>query len=171
MNVRIICATNKDLREACKSRLFREDLYYRLATITLVVPPLRERREDIIPLARHFVRFLSSGTRSLSAATEDRLQSYNWPGNVRELRAAIEQGIIFSAGNVIQPDELGLQGDSPVNSNQAMQSLAEAEQRHILQILESLNGNKSEAAKVLRMARSTLVIKLQSYEKDTQEMP
>jgi two-component system response regulator HydG len=169
VNVRIVCATNKDLREACKTREFREDLYYRLATVTLVVPPLRERREDIIPLARHFVRFLSSGTRSLSAATEDRLQSHNWPGNVRELRAAIEHGIIFSAGNEIQPEELGLQENMEGNTDQAPQSLAEAEQRHILQVMERLNGNKTEAAKVLQVARSTLLVKLQSYEKDAQD--
>ena len=167
VNVRIICATNKDLREGCKTRAFREDLYYRLATVTLVVPPLRERREDIIPLARHFVHFLSSGTRRLSAATEDRLQSYNWPGNVRELRAAIEQGIIFSAGNEIQPDELGLNGNSPGQPNQSLQSLAEAEKRHILQIMETVNGNKTEAAKVLQLSRSTLMIKLHAYEKDS----
>ena len=170
VNVRIICATNKDLREACKTRAFREDLYYRLATVTLVVPPLRERREDIIPLARHFVRFLSGGTRSIGAATEDCLQSYSWPGNVRELRAAIEHGIIFSAGNVIQPDELGLHGQSVVKSGgHALHSLAEAEQRHILHVMESVNGNKSEAAKILQMARSTLVIKLQSYENASPE--
>jgi two-component system response regulator HydG len=165
VNVRIICATNKDLRESCKTHAFREDLYYRLATVTLNVPPLRERREDIIPLARYFVRFLSSGTRSLSAEAEDRLQNYNWPGNVRELRSAIEQGIIFSAGNEIQPDELGLQGQSSDPSAHAPQSLADAERRHILQILHSVNGNKTEAAKVLKMARSTLLVKLQSYEK------
>ena len=166
VNVRVICATNKDLREACKTRTFREDLFYRLCTVTLVVPPLRERREDIVPLARHFVRSLSSGTRSLNAATEDRLQSYNWPGNVRELRAAIEQGIIFSAGNVIQPDELGLQGGSPRQSSHTIQSLAEAERRHIMHVMESVNGNKTEAAKVLQMARSTLLVKLQSYERE-----
>lgn len=166
VNVRIICATNKDLRELCKTRVFREDLYYRLATVTLNVPPLRERREDIIPLARYFVRFLSSGTRTLSAAAEDRLQNYNFPGNVRELRSAIEQGIIFSAGNEIQPDELGLQGQLPEHASQAPQSLAEAEQRHIMQILQSVNGNKTEAAKILKMARSTLLVKLQSYERN-----
>ena len=171
VNVRIICATNKDLREACKTRAFREDLYYRMATVTLVVPPLRERREDIVPLARHFVRFLSSGTRTLSAAAEDRLQSYHWPGNVRELRAAIEQGIIFSAGNEIQPDELGLDGTAPGHLSPTLQSLAEAEKRHILQVMESVNGNKSEAAKVLQLARSTLLIKLQSFEKDVQANP
>jgi DNA-binding NtrC family response regulator len=165
VNVRIICATNKDLRESCRNHSFREDLYYRLATVTIQVPPLRERIEDIIPLARYFVRFLSSGTRTLSAASEDRLQNYNWPGNVRELRSAIEQGIIFSAGNEIQPDELGLQGQLPEHSS-ASQSLADAERRHILQVLHTVNGNKTEAARVLKMARSTLLVKLQSYEKN-----
>jgi two-component system response regulator HydG len=165
VNVRIICATNKDLRESCKVHAFREDLYYRLATVTLNVPPLRERHEDIIPLARYFVRFLSSGTRTLSPAAEDRLQNYNWPGNVRELRSAIEQGIIFSAGNEIRPDELGIQGSSEQPSNQS-QSLADAERRHILHVLQSVSGNKTEAARVLQMARSTLLVKLQTYDRE-----
>jgi len=166
VNVRIICATNKNLREACRTQAFREDLYYRLATVTLTVPPLRERREDIIPLARYFVRSLSGGTRSLSGAAEVRLQNNSWPGNVRELRSAIEQGIIFSAGNEIQPDELELQSILE-NPNEAPLSLAEAEKRQILQIMQRVNGNRTEAAKILKVARSTLLIKLHEYEKES----
>ena len=88
VNVRIVCATNKDLRECCKAEDFREDLYYRLATVTLTVPPLRERREDIAPLARYFVRVSSNGARSLTPRVRGSLRQYDWPGNVRELRIA-----------------------------------------------------------------------------------
>ncbi|HYG75083.1 MAG TPA: sigma 54-interacting transcriptional regulator [Planctomycetota bacterium] len=163
VNVRIVCATNKDLRECCKNHTFREDLYYRLATVTLTVPPLRERREDIVPLARYFVTVSSNGARTLTPAAEERLKSYNWHGNVRELRSIIEQAVIFAAGNEIHPDELNL----PTSAGEielGSQRLEDIERRHILQVLQSCNNNKTEAAKVLGLARSTLVLKLQSYQ-------
>jgi two-component system response regulator HydG len=162
VDVRIVCATNKDLREAFKNKEFREDLYYRLATVTLTVPPLRERREDVLSLARHFVRLFSGGARALTPAAEQALVAYDWPGNVRELRAIIEQSVIFAAGNEIHPDELNLPGGSG-HIDLASQSLADVERRHILQVLQQVGGNKTEAAKVLGLARSTLVLKLQSY--------
>ena len=163
VNVRLVCATNKDLRECCKAHTFREDLYYRLATVTLTVPPLRERREDIIPLARYFVRVSSNDARSLTPPAEERLRAYDWAGNVRELRSLMEQAVIFAGGNEIHPDELNL----PTTSGQidlASQALAEVERRHILQVLQNVGGNKTEAARQLGLARSTLVLKLQSYQ-------
>jgi two-component system response regulator HydG len=162
VNVRIICATNRDLLECCTNREFREDLYYRLATVTLTVPPLRDRREDIVPLARHFVRAFSDGLRNLTKAAEDRLVVYQWPGNVRELRSIMEQAVIFAAGSEINADEINLPG-AGARINLAPQSLAEAERRHILSVLASVNGNKTEAAKALGLARSTLLVKLNSY--------
>jgi transcriptional regulator with GAF, ATPase, and Fis domain len=163
VDIRIVCATNKDLRECCTRREFREDLFYRLATVSLSVPPLRERREDIVSLARHFVRALSDGLRTLTPAAEERLQSYAWPGNVRELRSVLEEAVIFSARNHIDVDDINFPSSGTVNINLSGGSLAEAEKRHILQVLESVGGNKSEAAKILMMARSTLLIKLNSY--------
>ena len=165
VNVRIVCATNRDLRECLKTREFREDLFYRLATVTLTLPPLRERKDDIVPLARHFVRLLSGGTRSLAAAAEERLLGWEWPGNVRELRSSMEQAVIFAGGNEIQPDDLSLPGSHNGRIDLSPQSLAEVERRHILQVLGNASGNKTEAAKILGLARSTLVLKLQSYEK------
>jgi transcriptional regulator with GAF, ATPase, and Fis domain len=162
VNVRIVCATNRDLLECCTNREFREDLYYRLATVTLTVPPLRERREDIVPLARHFVRAFSDGLRSLTKAAEDKLLVYSWPGNVRELRSIMEQAVIFAAGSEINADEINLPG-AGTRINLTPQSLAEAERRHILNVLASVNGNKTEAAKALGLARSTLLVKLNSY--------
>ena len=164
VSIRLICATNKNLLECCKNRKFRDDLYYRLATVTLTVPPLRERREDIIPLARHFARLLSDGTRTLAANAEEVLQHYDWPGNVRELRSVIEEGVIFSARNEIDAAELGLNARSvPTNGGAPSVALAIAERGHILKVLQSVNGNKAEAAKLLEVARSTLLLKLKSY--------
>ena len=165
VDVRVVSATNKDLREACKNKQFREDLFYRLATVTLNVPALRERLEDVALLARHFVRLFSSGARSLTPAAEQRLLTYQWPGNVRELRAIMEQAVIFSAGSEISADELNLPSTGTSKIDLSAQSLAEVERRHILHTLQQASGNKTEAAKVLGLARSTLLLKLQSYGK------
>lgn len=163
-SARIVCAANKDLREGFKNRDFREDLYYRIAIVTLTVPPLRERREDIVPLARYFTNLLSQGTRALSSAAEDRLRAYAWPGNVRELRSIVEQAVIFSAGQEIHADELNLPSNSNGQIALAPQSMADVERRHILQVLQSVQGNKSEAARILGLARSTLKLKLQAFQ-------
>ena len=162
VDVRLVCATNKDLRECLKTKEFREDLFYRIATVTLTVPPLRERREDVIPLARYFVQHFSGGARVLTPAAEERLLAYSWPGNVRELRSVIEQSIIFAAADEIQPDELNLPSKSD-HIDLSSQLLADVERRHILNVLQNAGGNKTEAARILGLARSTLVLKLQSY--------
>ncbi|MBI3827972.1 MAG: sigma 54-interacting transcriptional regulator [Planctomycetes bacterium] len=161
VDVRIVSATNKDLREAIREKAFREDLFYRVGTVSLTVPPLRERKEDIAPLARHFCKTLSGGARVLTPEAEQKLLGYDWPGNVRELRAVVEQAVIFAAGSEIQPDELNLA--TPESVALGAQSLVEAERRHILQVLRDCNGNKTECAKQLAIARSTLVVKLKSY--------
>jgi two-component system NtrC family response regulator len=161
---RIICATNKDLRERCKNNEFREDLYYRLVTVVLSVPPLRERKEDIIPLARHFVGLASKWSRTLSSEAEERLLQHDWPGNVRELRSLMEQAVIFSAANEIQAGELSfpeLIGKETVRTSQL---LADVERQHILEVLRSCDGNKTEAAQLLGLARSTLMLKLKCYQ-------
>ena len=160
---RIICASNKDLRECIKTKEFREDLYYRVATVVLNVPPLRERREDIIPLARHFVGLASKGSLSLSPQAEERLLTYQWPGNVRELRSMMEQAVIFTDGNEIQPDELAF-SVSTISIDDSSESLADVEMHHILKVMKKYNQNKSDAAKALKMARSTLMLKLKSFE-------
>ena len=164
VNARVISATNKDLRECIEKHEFREDLYYRLATVVLTVPPLRERREDIIPLARHFIGLASKWSRSLTPEAEERLRAYSWPGNVRELRSLMEQAVIFAMGNEILADELNF----PVmtgNEEATSHSLSSIEQRHILQVLKDCKGNKTDAAKLLGLARSTLVLKVQGFAK------
>ncbi len=163
VNPRIVCATNKELRECVKEKLFREDLFYRVATVVLHVPPLRERREDIMPLARHFVGLASKWSRTLSDRAEDVLLAYSWPGNVRELRSLMEQAVIFAIGSEIQANELTF----PMSQGMAestSQSLADVERRYILKVMQSTNQNKSDAAKILKLARSTLLLKLRSFE-------
>lgn len=163
VNVRLVSATNKDLREACKDKSFREDLFFRISTVILEVPPLRERKEDIVALSRHFTETLSGRTRVLSEVAEAKLQTYHWPGNVRELLSVLEQAIIFSAGTEITPDDLNLPMASGDRIELTGDSLQEVERRHILQVLQRANGNKTEAAKVLGLARSTLVLKLKAW--------
>ncbi|MCK6470467.1 MAG: sigma 54-interacting transcriptional regulator [Planctomycetes bacterium] len=163
VDVRIVCASNRNLAAATRDGAFREDLYYRMATVTLDVPPLRERTEDILPLARYFVELLGGGARALAPTAEARLLEHTWPGNVRELRSVLEQAVIFAAGREIQADELGLESGVRGAIALGTDSLAAVERRHILQVLERLGGNKSEAAKVLGLARSTLNLKLKSY--------
>jgi len=156
---RIVCATNKDLLACIKAHEFRDDLYYRVATVMVAVPPLRQRREDIVPLARHFVGMASKLSHTLSPEAEERLMKYDWPGNVRELRSLMEQAVIFAIGNVIQADELGFPQKHSIEDPNS-QLLEAVERRHILEVLKNCDGNKTVAAKVLGLARSTLVLKL-----------
>jgi DNA-binding NtrC family response regulator len=162
VDVRLVCATNRDLQVAMQRKEFREDLYFRIGTVRLELPPLRERKEDILPLAKHFVRQLSDGGRTLAESAERRLLVHSWPGNIRELRGCIEQAVIFAAGSAIEDDELGISG-SGQQINLSPDALADVERRHITAILNRVNGNKTEAALLLGIARSTLVVKLKSY--------
>ena len=168
VNVRLISATNRDLREACKDKSFREDLFFRISTVILEVPPLRNRKEDTQALARAFVSTLSNGTRTLSAAAEAKLLAYQWPGNVRELLSVLEQAVIFCASNEITPDDLNLSMNSGERIQLNADALDEVERRHCLQVLQRVNGNKTEAAKVLGLARSTLVLKLKAWAQESE---
>lgn len=163
---RIVCASNKDLRECIAAKTFREDLFYRVATITLNVPPLRERREDILPLARHFLNSESKASHTLSPAAERALVAYNWPGNVRELRALIDQALIFTERKEIQPEELNIPSVSNLPDERS-DSLRDVEMRHILSVMKKCYQNKTDAARILKIARSTLLLKLQAYQNQT----
>src|SRR5580698_10599518 len=105
-NARILAATNRNLEEEVKAGRFREDLYYRLNVVELNIPPLRERREDILPLARQIIADLTKGRARLSSAVADSLERYSWPGNVRELRNAMERSALLSSGDLILPEHL-----------------------------------------------------------------
>jgi len=148
---------------------FREDLYYRLGVIEIEVPPLRERKEDILPLARYFVRRLSQKLRlpklRLDASALDRLQKYAWPGNVRELENALERAAVLSKDGMIRQEDLPrvVVRDGPppdLVSASVGRSLAEVEQEYIRAVLESTGGNRTQAAKTLDISPTTLWRKL-----------
>ncbi len=171
VDVRIIAATNKDLSELARARSFREDLFYRLNVINLAVPPLRERREDIAPLARHFLEIFSKkNTKDIKGFTPqamDRLIRYPWPGNVRELMNTIESAVVLSSAQYLQEEDLALVYPSrpPGEPAEPMAglSLDEVERTAILAVLSSVGGNKSEASRKLGITRATLHKKLKRY--------
>lgn len=171
-DARIIAATNRDLEEEVRKGNFREDLYYRLNVVTVHVPPLRERGEDVSLLVQFFVeKFAVKNRREVTGITPECMQllaSYQWPGNVRELENAIERGVILMRGEQLTEKSLPLsiqkQGaESKVAAVQGA-SLEEVEKQQILKTLEETGGNKSEAARRLGITRKTLQNKLQKYD-------
>jgi DNA-binding NtrC family response regulator len=172
VDVRIIAATNKDLLNLVKKDEFREDLYYRLNVITIDIPPLRERVEDILLLVHNFsVKFakeLEKPTPRLSENALQVLKSYDWPGNVRELENIIQRLVVMTEGDVIDvPDLPSLMRFSALRGVSPNRTLAEAEVEHILCVLSSVDGNKTHAAKILGITRKTLREKLNKIKSPT----
>ena len=166
VDMRLVAATNRDLAEAIRSGDFRQDLYYRINTITVELPPLRERREDIRPLAEHFVeRNVAYGRRRLSAETLARLEAYDWPGNVRELQHAIERAVILANEDEIQPGDLPpeLRGTAARPGNQPAGSLEDMERQHIIATLRQVSGHRGKAATLLGIDPKTLYRKILGY--------
>lgn len=175
VDVRLIAATNKDLLREIEAGRFRDDLYYRLNVVTLTVPPLRERREDIPLLAQHFSMLFSEknhkAVKGFTPHAMDRLLKYSWPGNVRELMNAVERGVVLSRSEYLDEEDLPLilrDGPMPgeIISEDAHLSgmpLDEVEKTTILKTLEAAGGNKSEAARRLGITRRTLHKKLKLY--------
>jgi two-component system response regulator HydG len=176
VNARMIASTNRNLLQDIAVGRFREDLYYRLNVVTLPLPPLRERREDIPLLAQHFLtRFAEMNHKTIKGFTPqamDRLLKYAWPGNVRELMNAVERGVVLSRSEYLDETELPwiLSGDGPVEQPQGAPpvlsgeaSLGELEKATILKTLETVEGNKSEAARRLGITRRTLHQKLKKW--------
>ena len=179
VDVRLLAATNKVLEEEVKAGRFREDLYYRLNVVSLHVPPLRERREDIPLLAEHFLEMYGEKNyRRISGITPgymDILIHYPWPGNVRELENAMERGVILMRGDYLDEESLPIpikkwaqkeNGDIPAGMEGLPSSLEEAEKLVILKTLDEVDGNKSEAARRLGITRKTLQSKLNKYESE-----
>jgi Nif-specific regulatory protein len=161
VDVRVIAATNKDLQKAIAEGRFREDLFYRLNVVSLKMPPLRDRPEDILLLAE---AFMAGRAKSISPKARQRLLSYDWPGNVRELKNCIERAMIMGAGDIIRPEDLPPRirfGAEiiPVPP----ESLENLEKGHIERTLRSTNGGKSETAKILGITRQTLDNKIRKY--------
>ena len=162
LNVRVLAATNVNIEQAAKQGLFRSDLFYRLNVFPIRIPPLRDRRDDIPMLARHFVKKFSErhrkGVKRIGSNTLKSLVAYEWPGNVRELEHMIERAVIVSQGPVLVIDELDPPSKS-ADGNESPRTLAEAERTHIIQTLGLTNwvlAGKQGAAARLGMKRSTL---------------
>ncbi|WP_322573243.1 sigma-54 dependent transcriptional regulator [Trichlorobacter lovleyi] len=172
-DVRLICATNRDLAAAAREKQFREDLYYRLNVVSLQAPPLRDRRSDIPLLVRYFLeRYCSLNNKQLDGVTRDAMTllcNYDWPGNCRELANIIEHAVIFSRGRTLDKDSLPTQlrtSDSHSNGltlNLATSTLADAESALIKKVLEESNWNLKKAAELLDIARGTLYGKMEKY--------
>lgn len=171
VDFRIISATNEELEVAVKEGRFREDLYYRLHVFSIYIPPLRERKEDIPPLANYFLKKLAqSMNKRIEGFTEECLKmltQYDWPGNVRELKNVIERALVVAKGKKIDKHDLSFPFTSTregsTRENQKELSLEELEKQHIKRVLESTNGNISHAAKILGIERVTLYNKLKKY--------
>jgi DNA-binding NtrC family response regulator len=168
VDVRIIAATNRDLRKASAEGKFREDLFYRLNVIPVLVPPLRQRREDIPLLVEHFVERLAVEMKKridgVSAEAMSALMAHDWPGNVRELRNVLERGSVVAAGTVIQLADLGLPSKADAAPRPGtLASLEEVEKRHVAAVLSHTGGNVSQSARILGIDRVTLYNKMRKY--------
>ncbi len=167
VDVRLITATNKDLPEMIKAGTFREDLFYRLNVITVTIPPLRERKEDIPELARYFLkkysRKLSKVVKDFTAEALELLAGYHWPGNVRELENVIERAVILCESDRIGAEDLSIPSAAAVAELGTNPSLEEMEKNYILRVLKEANGNQSKASQLLGIDRKTLYLKLKKY--------
>ena len=165
VDVRLVSTSNRLMKEAIKSKEFRADLYYRLNVIPLFLPPLRERKEDILPLARLFVQVVCARNqiplKILSKKAEQKLLAYSWPGNIRELRNCIEHGVVMDYSETLEEEHFLIESDQ--SAPDALLSLKDLEKEHILKALEALGGNRTQAAKVLGISVRTLRNKLRTY--------
>ena len=165
VNIRVLSATNRDLSQAIEDGTFREDLYFRLAVVTIQVPPLRDRGDDILEIAESF---LGAQPITMTKAAKDCLLNYVWPGNIRELRNVLEQAAILGDGKRITPSDL------PVHIGKTgrrkmlfrLKPLADVEKQYITRVLEETEGNKAKAAGILGISRETLYQKLRLYGKE-----
>ncbi len=169
-DARIISATNKDLREEVKGGRFREDLLYRLNVITITIPPLRERKDDIPDIVLFFLqsKMRSKTKKTISDEAMGLLERYDWPGNIRELENVIERAAILSHGTVIEPADLSLGPSESAEKNQSeiigtSVSLEHIQRLHIEGVLKAQNWNKTSAAKLLDISLKTLYTKIQQY--------
>jgi DNA-binding NtrC family response regulator len=167
-NARILAASNRNLEDEVKSGRFREDLFYRLNVVELNIPPLRERREDILPLASRFIEELTKGRARFSETVSACLERYPWPGNVRELRNAMERAVLLSRSELILPEHLPARvraaAEQPVAAEAVDPArLEEIERQAIMQALSQHNSNRTETAKALGISRRALLYKLQRF--------
>ena len=162
VNVRVIAATNRDLDDAVARGDFRADLYYRLNVFDIRIPPLRERRDDILPLAAGFLREFAGGTAELTPEAMEALRRHDWPGNVRELRNVLERALIMCDGPFIDTEHLCLRAtkDVPLSSITDLETL---EKKAIERAMRDADGNKVRAAKQLGISRMQLYTRLRKF--------
>lgn len=170
VDTRLVAATNRDLGEAVQQGKFRDDLYYRINVVELAVPPLSDRYDDILPLARRFAAEFAGGPVRLSPQAVQCLLSHRWPGNVRELRNAIQRACLLCRGDVILPEHLPPKiaetagGHAP---DASVGRLSQVERATILATLAECNGNRTHAAKKLGISRRALIYKLRAIESES----
>jgi DNA-binding NtrC family response regulator len=162
-DVRVLAATHRELREQVARAAFREDLFYRLNVFSLTLPPLRERKEDILPIALQLLELEEGPARSFSRDAERVLLAYRWPGNIRELSNAVRHGAALSAGPAVRADDLPDEVRLQRAARPLMRPLADVEREHVLAVLDACAGNQAEAARVLGLARNTLWRRLRAY--------
>jgi DNA-binding NtrC family response regulator len=173
VDVRIVAATNRDLKKETENNVFREDLYYRLKVVPITIPPLRERKEDVLPLANHFLkkycREHKKALLTLSADAENKLLAYSWPGNVRELENLINRAVVLANQGFLTADDLGFTPDSTphdVNLKRAKQAI---EIEYLRKALLRSRGVISRAAKELGISRVNLYELIAKYKIDINE--
>jgi DNA-binding NtrC family response regulator len=171
VDVRLVSSASHDLRQAVAAGRFREDLYHRLSVVPLTLPPLRERREDILPLAETFLgrerERQTTRARGFARETADILRGYHWPGNVRELRSVVERAALVSAGEMVMasalPPQVLEQPAALWMGRERRPSLKEVEQAYIRHVLEQVQGNQTRAASILGISRKALWEKRRRY--------
>ncbi|MDM8538419.1 sigma-54 dependent transcriptional regulator [Desulfobacterales bacterium HSG17] len=166
VDTRIILATNIDLHEAVEKGLLRKDLLYRMDVISLEIPPLRNRPEDIMPLSRHLLEQYKDKERKIKISSETALilEEYSWPGNVRELKSAITKALLFADSDTIMPDDLPqhLKKNKKIPES-STKTLEEMEKEHILAVLDQTGGHQTKAAEILGINRKTLYKKIHKF--------
>lgn len=178
VDIRIIAATNRDLQAMVKESTFREDLFYRLNVIHLILPPLRDRREDISLLANHFLQKFSSENQrdiiDIDPMAMSLLTAWSWPGNIRELSNVIERAVVMNSGPIIFSEDLppqirqpvcnaGEAKTAPVGERNLKEEIKRVEKRIIMEVLEQQEGNRTRTALMLGISRRALMYKLQEY--------
>jgi DNA-binding NtrC family response regulator len=171
IDVRVLCATNLDLKDMVKEKKFRADLYYRLNVVNLEVPPLRERQDDIMLLADYFLQgqaqFYNEPLKVLSEAAKQMIMNYKWPGNVRELANAIERAYVLTMGDTIQPAALPVDlivAETSLHAQHTLPTLDDVKRRIVLRTLEYTKGRKIAAAEILGIERRSLNRLIEKYE-------
>jgi two-component system response regulator HydG len=171
VDVRVIAATNEDLQKTVQAGTFRDDLFYRLSVVPITLPPLRERRDDIPPLANYFLKKYNQKRKkdvhAISAKAMKALVEYDWPGNVRELENAIERAVVLTENDTIEPSDLLYYGLNALPTSESDQDrprrLADVEKEHISRALKMFGGHKGKTAEWLGIDRKTLRSKLKRY--------